>query len=211
MSDDGLISDDELDALFGDNADSGDDTAPPESSDVSQDDIDALLGGGDSVLDEAGGDDIGIDQDDIDALLGGDDMGLGPEPADTPAAAAESQPTADPMSNAAPEAAAMFDSDEPLGDQVLTKMPHLEGILDLKLHIEVVYGHTRMPLLDIMRLMEGDVVKLDKISGQSMDILVNGKFFARGEALVVNRRFSVKINELVSLKERVDRLKTILS
>ena len=211
MSDDGLISDDELDALFGDNSDSGDDAAAAESSDVSQDDIDALLGGGDSALDEAAGDDdIGIDQDDIDALLGGDDMGLGPEPTETPAAAA-SQPTPDPMSNAAPESAAMFDTEEPLGDQVLTRMPHLEGILDLKLHIEVVYGHTRMPLLDIMRLMEGDVVKLDKISGQSMDILVNGKFFARGEALVVNRRFSVKINELVSLKERVDRLKTILS
>ena len=216
-----IISDDELDALFdggeldglGEGSDAPAQEASPDA-DVSQGDIDSLLdgigSGGDGVI----GGEASVGQDDIDALLGGGGEGIS---ADDALGAAAGGPDMGAPAPAAPAPAAEqapvamnFDPNKPMGDQLLQKLPDLEGLFDLKLNVEVVYGETKRPLLEMMKLTEGETLDLEKVHGHPLDVYVNGMFFARGDAVVVNRRFSVKIKEVVSLKERVDRLKILM-
>jgi flagellar motor switch protein FliN/FliY len=82
----------------------------------------------------------------------------------------------------------------------------LEFILDIPLEISVELGRTRMLVNDLLQLGQGSVVELTRLSDEPMDIYVNGKLFARGEVVVVNEKFGVRLTDVVSPVERVKTL-----
>ncbi len=83
----------------------------------------------------------------------------------------------------------------------------LDMLLDVPLEVNVELGRTRMTIHDLLQLAPGSVVELDKVAGEALDILVNGRLVARGEAVVVNDKFGVRITDIVSPQERIQRLR----
>ena len=83
----------------------------------------------------------------------------------------------------------------------------LELLLDVPLDLSVELGRTRMSIQDLLGLGPGSVVELDKVAGEPLDILVNDRLVARGEAVVVNDKFGVRITDIVSPSERIARLR----
>ena len=82
----------------------------------------------------------------------------------------------------------------------------LDFILDIPLEISVELGRTRILVNDLLQLGQGSVVELTRLSEEPMDIYVNGKLFARGEVVVVNEKFGVRLTDVISPVERVKRL-----
>jgi len=82
----------------------------------------------------------------------------------------------------------------------------LDFILDLPLEISVELGRSTMLVGDLLQLGQGSVVELNKQAGEPLEILVNRKLVARGEAVVVNEKFGVRITDVVPADERVRRL-----
>lgn len=83
----------------------------------------------------------------------------------------------------------------------------LEMLLDVPLELSVELGRSRMTIQDLLGLAPGAVVELDKIAGEPLDILVNDRLVARGEAVVVNDKFGIRITDIVSAAERLARLR----
>jgi len=75
------------------------------------------------------------------------------------------------------------------------------------LQVTVELGRARRLVRDILSLGVGSIVELDKLAGEPVDVLVNGKLIARGEVVVVDENFGVRITEIVSRAERVRRLR----
>ncbi len=73
----------------------------------------------------------------------------------------------------------------------------LELLSDVNLHVKIELGRTRMLVEDVLRLGEGSVVELDKPAGDPVDVYVNDRHVARGEVLVVNENFCVRISEII--------------
>jgi len=84
---------------------------------------------------------------------------------------------------------------------------NLEMILDIPVTVSVELGKTRMVVNDLLQLGQGSVVELEKLAGEPMEICVNNKLIARGEAVVVNEKFGVKLTDIVSPTERISNLK----
>ena len=87
--------------------------------------------------------------------------------------------------------------------------PQTEGIdliLDIPLEVSVQLGRTRMPIQKLLGLAPGSVIDLDKLSGEPLDILLNNRLVARGEAVVVNDRYGVRIVEILSAADRISGL-----
>jgi flagellar motor switch protein FliN len=83
----------------------------------------------------------------------------------------------------------------------------LDMLLDVPLDVNVELGRTRMTIQDLLQLGPGSVIELDKVAGEALDILVNGRLVARGEAVVVNDKFGIRITDIVSPQERIQRLR----
>lgn len=82
----------------------------------------------------------------------------------------------------------------------------IDMIVDIPVTISVELGRSRMLIKDLLQLGQGSVVELEKLAGESMEILVNGKLIARGEVVVVNDKFGVRITDIISPTERVKQL-----
>jgi flagellar motor switch protein FliN/FliY len=74
----------------------------------------------------------------------------------------------------------------------------LEALSDVELDLKIELGRTQMHLEDVLKLRRGSVVTLDKLAGDPVDVYVNGRLIARGEVLVLNDNFCVRVAELVS-------------
>ncbi len=93
----------------------------------------------------------------------------------------------------------------------LTKEPatdnsKLDFILDIPLHVTVELGRTKLLVKDILQLNQGAVVELSKMAGEPLDVFVNSKLVARGEAVVVNEKFAIRLVDIVSPSERMERM-----
>lgn len=84
---------------------------------------------------------------------------------------------------------------------------NMDMLLDIPLTVSVEIGRTRMLVKDLLQLGQGTVVELEKLAGEPMEILVNGRLIARGEAVVVNDKFGVKLTDIVSPSERISKLR----
>mgnify|MGYP001571756867 CR=1 FL=1 len=84
---------------------------------------------------------------------------------------------------------------------------NLDLILDIPLRVTVELGRTKMVVSDLLNLGQGSVIELSKLAGEPMEVLVNDKLVARGEAVVVNEKFGVRLTDIISPAERVEQLK----
>ena len=105
----------------------------------------------------------------------------------------------------APESESTSDDED--FDQQLSKDRNLALILDIPLRVTVELGRTKMVVSDLLNLGQGSVVELNKLAGDPMEIFVNDKLVARGEAVVVNEKFGVRLTDIISPSERVEQLK----
>ena len=88
-----------------------------------------------------------------------------------------------------------------------TSHRNLNLILDIPLRVAVELGRTKMVVNDLLNLGQGSVIELNKLAGEPMEVLVNDKLVARGEAVVVNEKFGVRLTDIISPSERVEQLK----
>ncbi len=82
----------------------------------------------------------------------------------------------------------------------------LEVILDIPLRVSVELGRTKILVQDLLKLHRGSVVELSKLAGDALEVLVNDKVVARGEVIVVNEKFGVRLTEIVSHDQRIRQL-----
>ena len=101
-----------------------------------------------------------------------------------------------PGGDAAPQSAVEM---QDFSEQVLGSASQSIDLLnDVELNVKVELGRCRMPVEEVLRLAEGSVVELDKLAGDPVDVLVNDRLVARGEVLVLNDTFCVRVNEIVA-------------
>jgi flagellar motor switch protein FliN len=92
----------------------------------------------------------------------------------------------------------------PLGEAPSRKGGNgLEMLLDISLPLTVELGRTRMVIRDILHLAPGSVLELDKLAGEPVDIMINEKSIARGEVVVIDENFGVRLTSIVTPSERV--------
>ena len=82
----------------------------------------------------------------------------------------------------------------------------LDCILDIPLTLTVELGRSRMLISDLLELSQGSVIELTKLAGEPMDVFANNKLIARGEVVVVNEKFGIRLIEIVSHAERLNKL-----
>lgn len=86
------------------------------------------------------------------------------------------------------------------------QVQNLDLILDIPLTVTVELGRSRMLINDLLQLGQGSVIELTKLVGEPLEVLVNHKLVARGEVVVVNEKFGVRLTDIVSPMERVQSL-----
>ena len=83
---------------------------------------------------------------------------------------------------------------------------NLDLIMDVSLQLSVELGRTHKKIREILELTSGSIIELDKLAGEPVDILVNGKLLAKGEVVVIDENFGVRVTEIISPIERVKNL-----
>ncbi len=86
------------------------------------------------------------------------------------------------------------------------KTSNMELLLDVPLQITVELGRTKMLIKEILDLSEGSIVELEKIAGEAIDLLVNNKLVAKGEVVVIDENFGIRITSIVSPQERLAKI-----
>ena len=99
-----------------------------------------------------------------------------------------------------------LDDDEVAATTVGEGNKSLDLILDIPLTVAVELGRSKMLINDLLQLGQGSVIELEKLVGESLEVLVNQKLVARGEVVVVNEKFGVRLTDIVSTMERVKSL-----
>ncbi len=83
---------------------------------------------------------------------------------------------------------------------------NLDFILDIPLLVTVELGGARLPVQDLLKIGEGVVVELGKLVGEPLNVLVNGKLVARGEVVVINEKFALRLTDIAQPNERLKQL-----
>ncbi len=86
------------------------------------------------------------------------------------------------------------------------ELPNLQFILDIPLQVTVELGRKRLLVHDLLQLSQGSVIELTKQIGEPFEVLINQKLIARGEIVVINDKFGVRITDIISPLERVQQL-----
>jgi flagellar motor switch protein FliN/FliY len=84
---------------------------------------------------------------------------------------------------------------------------NMEFILDIPLQITVELGRTRLLVNELLKLGQGSVIELSKLAGETLDVLANRKLIAHGEVVMMNDKYGVRLTEIVSPSERIEKLK----
>lgn len=83
---------------------------------------------------------------------------------------------------------------------------NLDLVLDVPVRVSLRVGSTELPIRELVKLVEGSVVALDRQADEPMDVLVNGTLIAHGEIVVVDDRFGVRLTDVVSPLERIEKI-----
>ncbi len=83
----------------------------------------------------------------------------------------------------------------------------LDFLLDIPVEVSVELGRVRMAIRDLLQLGQGSILELDKPAGEPLEILVNNRLVARGEVVVINERFGIRLTEVISPQERIRQLR----
>ena len=100
------------------------------------------------------------------------------------------------------------EGDDKTNDEANGEPASLDLILDIPLTVTVELGRSKMLINDLLQLGQGSVVELTKLVGEPLEVLVNNKLVARGEVVVVNEKFGVRLTDIVTPMERVKSLAT---
>jgi flagellar motor switch protein FliN/FliY len=100
------------------------------------------------------------------------------------------------------------EGDDKTNDKANGEPASLDLILDIPLTVTVELGRSKMLINDLLQLGQGSVVELTKLVGEPLEVLVNNKLVARGEVVVVNEKFGVRLTDIVTPMERVKSLAT---
>jgi flagellar motor switch protein FliN/FliY len=173
--------------------------------DLNQELIDQMLNGGDlggvAEADPWSEDTL---QAEIDVARVGAGVGL-EDPVPMSMATPKAPPERAPAFNAPPPTAVHPVQFMPLTPELpATDRSHgIELLMDVALEVSVELGRSHMPIGDILALRTGSVIELDKLAGEPVDVSVNGTLIARGEVVVVDEKFGVRITEVVSKSRRL--------
>jgi flagellar motor switch protein FliN/FliY len=209
--DDPLMSQDEIERLFSQTKDAAGPAKAPPPAPARNDDQD----------------DQPLAQDDIEKLLSQTSRGAGPATVTSPAAPPPAKTAPAPQPSLEPDIAAQdieyllaqaekalesvnsgrlgempsgvtsYRLDEFSPAAPSTEAATLDLVRDVELDLKIELGRTHMYLEDVLKLRRGSVVPLDKMAGDPVDVFVNGRLIARGEVLVLNDNFCVRVAELV--------------
>jgi flagellar motor switch protein FliN/FliY len=83
---------------------------------------------------------------------------------------------------------------------------NIDFLLDIPLNISVEVGRSKVLVKDLLQMREGYVIELDKLAGEPLDLYVNSRLIARGEAVMVNEKFGLRLIDVVSPSERIEKL-----
>ena len=83
---------------------------------------------------------------------------------------------------------------------------NIDFVLDIPLQVTVQIGATRMLIRELLQLGQGSVIELNKLAGEPMEVLVNNKLVARGEVVVVNEKFGIRLTDVVIPNQRIQQL-----
>jgi flagellar motor switch protein FliN/FliY len=84
---------------------------------------------------------------------------------------------------------------------------NLDFILDIPLEITVELGRTKMLIHDLLQLGQGSVIELPKAAGETLEILANNRLIAKGDVVVMNDKYGIRLTEVISTVERLENLK----
>ncbi len=199
MADDGVLSQDDINAALAEAgltaetagspaADAGGDASGGDEG-LSQADIDAALNAAAADVPDARVDSSGRPFDEVAAAM---------------AAAIEAEQAATPPPAPRPVPPGAVPMSIPELERVETPAGAEQGIdllRDVELNVKIELGRTRMMVEDVLRLGEGSVVELDKLAGDPVDVFVNDRLVARGEVLVLNDNFCVRINDIFKAED----------
>lgn len=100
-----------------------------------------------------------------------------------------------------------FDAPHPIDGDGRRDDINLDVILDVPVTIALEIGRAKINIRNLLQLTQGSVVELDRLAGEPMDVLVNGTLIAHGEVVVVNDKFGIRLTDVLSPAERVQKLK----
>lgn len=125
-----------------------------------------------------------------------EDLGMWDEAMDEQAAAEAEAETV--------ELEELHEEDTPITGEEKRK---LDAILDIPVTISMEVGRSQISIRNLLQLNQGSVVELDRVAGESLDVLVNGTLIAHGEVVVVNDKFGIRLTDVISQIERIKKLK----
>jgi flagellar motor switch protein FliN/FliY len=83
----------------------------------------------------------------------------------------------------------------------------LDVILDIPVTVSMEVGKSKISIRNLLKLNQGSVVELDRLAGEPLDVLVNGTLIAHGEVVVVNEKYGIRLTDVISAAERIQKLK----
>lgn len=83
----------------------------------------------------------------------------------------------------------------------------LDVILDIPVTLSLEVGKSKISIRDLLKLNQGSVVELDRLAGEPLDVLVNGTLIAHGEVVVTNDKYGIRLTDVISASERIQKLK----
>lgn len=92
------------------------------------------------------------------------------------------------------------------GNTARTEGDNLDLLLDIPLEITIELGRTKMLINDLLKLGQGSVIELPKEAGDNLEILANNRLIAKGDVVVVNKKYGIRLTEVISPMERVEKL-----
>ncbi|HBB40296.1 MAG: flagellar motor switch protein FliN [Nitrospirae bacterium CG18_big_fil_WC_8_21_14_2_50_70_55] len=103
-----------------------------------------------------------------------------------------------------PEASAAWASSADLSADLAAEIdPALEMLLDIPIELSVELGSAHMAIHELLQLVDGSIVELDKLAGEPLDIRANGRLIARGEVVVVDDKIGVRVTDVVNPRDRI--------
>ncbi|MFC6669770.1 flagellar motor switch protein FliN [Marinobacterium aestuariivivens] len=85
--------------------------------------------------------------------------------------------------------------------------PQLDVILDIPVTLSMEVGNTEISIRNLLQLSQGSVIELSRMAGEPLDVKVNGTLIAHGEVVVVNDRYGIRLTDVISLQERIKKLR----
>lgn len=105
------------------------------------------------------------------------------------------------------QAAQMDNLQEETTGKSSTDNDRLDVILDIPVSLSMEVGRTQIPIRNLLQLTQGSVVELDRLAGEPLDVMVNGTMIAHGEVVVVNEKYGIRLTDVMSPSERIQKLK----